>query len=201
MDKITIQYIYINLEKRSDRREQIENELRALDVQYNRFEAIADSPGIVGCTKSHLAVLKLAKEQRWKSVLIIEDDFTFLVTREEFEKEMEQLQKREIDYDVCMLAYQLMESEDLNCDFLTRVLSAQTASAYIVREHYYDTLIQCYEEALPRLIQTGEHWNYANDQCWKMLQKRDNWVCTKTRIGKQRPGYSDNSNAYTDYEC
>lgn len=197
MDEIII--IYINLEKRSDRREQIENELRGFELQYHRFEAIYDSSGIVGCTKSHLAVLKLAKERGWKSVLIMEDDFTFLVTRKEFEKEIEQLNTE--NYDVCMLAYRLLESEDLKCDFLQKVVSAQTASAYIVREHYYDSLIQCFEEALVRLVQTGEHWNFANDQYWKGLQRTDNWVCTKTRIGKQRPGYSDNSNAYTDYEC
>ena len=197
MEKI----VYINLEKRTDRREEIEKELNNFQLNFERFEAIHDIFGILGCTKSHLGVLKLAKERGWNSVLILEDDFTFLVTQKEFENEIRQLLESEIEYDVCMLAYNLMESEDLKCDFLARVLEAQTASAYIVKEHYYDVMIELYEVAVQLLGQTGEDWNYANDQCWKILQKKDNWVLTKTRIGKQRAGYSDNWQCYTDYNC
>ena len=72
--------VYINLEKRSDRREEIENELNDFQLHYERFEAIHDNPGILGCTKSHLRVLKLAKERGWKYVLILEDDFTVTKT-------------------------------------------------------------------------------------------------------------------------
>ena len=193
--------IYINLEKRVDRREHIENELNKFQLNFERFEAIYNDSGILGCTKSHLEVLKLAKKHGWKSVLILEDDFTFLVSREEFEYEITQLLNSKVDYDVCMLAYNLTESEVSNYDFLLKVREAQTASAYIVKDHYYDVIINLYEEAVPLLGQTGEHWNYANDQCWKLLQRKDNWICTKTRIGKQIAGYSDNTCKYTDYNC
>ena len=73
-----------------------------------------------------------------------------------------------------MLAYNLMDSEELNYDFLLKVREAPTASAYIVKDHYFDVLINLYEEAVQLLGQTGEHWNYANDQCWKSLQRKDN---------------------------
>ena len=193
--------VYINLAKRVDRREHIENELNKFQLNFERFEAVYNDSGILGCTKSHLEVLKLAKKQGWKSVLIFEDDFTFLVSREEFEYEIAQLMNSKVDYDVCMLAYNLMESGELNYDFLLKVREAQTASAYIVKDHYYDVLINLYEEAVQLLGQTGEHWTYANDQCWKSLQRKDNWICTKTRIGKQMAGYSDNSGTYTDHNC
>jgi GR25 family glycosyltransferase involved in LPS biosynthesis len=190
--------VFINLDKRTDRREQIETELNGLS--FERFSAIFNSSGIVGCTQSHLEVLKLSKQRGYKSVLILEDDFTFLVSRKEFEDEIELIS--DVDYDVCMLAYNLIESTDIKeCSFLRKVLNAQTASAYIVKEHYYDVLIQLYELNIPLLKNTGEHWNYANDQCWKILQTKDNWICTNTRIGKQRDGYSDNANKYVSYNC
>ena len=56
IDKI----IYINLNKRADRKEQIEHELNAFDLSYERFEAIETNGfGCLGCGLSHLAVLHL----------------------------------------------------------------------------------------------------------------------------------------------
>ena len=196
------QIVFINLDKRTDRREQIEKELTEYELPFERFNAIHNRFGIVGCTQSHLEVLKLAKTRGYKSVLILEDDFTFLVSRKEFEDEMEKICNSGIDYDVCMLAYNLFDSVEIpEYFFLRKVLNAQTASAYIVKEHYYDVLIQLYEHNIPLLKSTAEHWNYANDQCWKVLQKKDNWIYTTLRIGKQRDGFSDNAQAYMNYNC
>ena len=178
--------IYINLERRPDRKDQIEKELAEYGLIFERFEAIDDSNMGVGCAMSHLEVLKLAKRRGYKSVLILEDE----------------IQRLSIDYDVCMLAYNLIQSTDLHdTPFLRKVLDAQTASAYIVKKHYYDVLIQLYEVCIPLLISTGEHWKYANDQSWKTLQRKDNWICTSTRIGKQKAGFSDNGKTYADYLC
>jgi GR25 family glycosyltransferase involved in LPS biosynthesis len=194
--------IYINLERRLDRLHEITEELTTISLEGERFNAIPNSNGIVGCGYSHLEVLKLAKQRGYKNILILEDDFTFLIPKEEFEKELTMLFEKEIQFDVCMLAYNLMESETIvHTPFLKRVLSAQTASAYIVNSTYYDTLINLYNVAIPLLEKTGQHWIYANDQIWKRLQRKDNWVCFTTRIGKQRASYSDNGQSYVDYNC
>jgi GR25 family glycosyltransferase involved in LPS biosynthesis len=60
----------------------------SLKQNSERFEAIQKKPGIVGCGYSHLAVLKLAKERKYESVLILEDDFQFLVNKEELDFEL-----------------------------------------------------------------------------------------------------------------
>ena len=194
--------IYINLERRLDRLHEITEELTKFSLEGERFNAIPNSNGIVGCGYSHLEVLKLAKQRGYKNILILEDDFTFLIPKEEFEKELTMLFEKEIQFDVCMLAYNLMESETIvHTPFLKRVLSEQTASAYIVNSTYYDTLINLYNVAIPLLEKTGQHWIYANDQIWKRLQRKDNWVCFTTRIGKQRASYSDNGQSYVDYNC
>ena len=194
---------YINLDKRGDRRAEIEQQLTEYNFNAERFSAIEmPNLGIYGCGMSHLSVLKDAKSKGYKYILILEDDFVFLVDRATFNHELQKLYDSNIYFDVCMISYLLIQSEE--CDdapFLYRVREAQTASGYIVSCTYYDTLIQLYETNMPLLLDTQSHWLYANDQCWKELQKKDKWYCFKTRIGKQRDGYSDNSQTFRSYEC
>jgi GR25 family glycosyltransferase involved in LPS biosynthesis len=198
IDKI----FYINLNKRPDRRLEIENELNTFGLSYERFEAI-ETPGcgIYGCGLSHLGVLKIARDRRYKNVLILEDDFTFLVSKEVFEINLTKLFESGINYDVCKLAYNLHEIQEIDNDTVGKILYSATASAYIVNSHYYDKLINLYEWAMPLLNSTREHWNYANDQVWKEYQREDNWYYFKTRIGKQRPSYSDNTENFEDYDA
>ena len=78
---------YINMEKRKDRRSEIESELNNFNLPFERFEGIETKGfGTLGCGKSHLAVLKIAKERGYKNILILEDDFMFMVTKECFEE-------------------------------------------------------------------------------------------------------------------
>jgi len=196
IDKI----FYINLEKRKDRKEEIEKELNTFSLEYERFEAI-ETPGfgILGCGLSHLSVLKIAKNRGYKNILILEDDFTFLVTKEEFEKQLIKFFDEKIDYNICMISYNLLKKIDSEYDFLWKSLDVQTASGYIINSNYFDKLIDLYEWAMPLLQQTKAHWLYANDAVWKKYQPNDNWFCFKTRIGKQRPSWSDNSDSFAEY--
>ena len=192
---------YINLDHRTDRREEMEGELAKAGItNYERFPAIRSSPGIIGCGLSHLAVLKLARSRGYKNVLIFEDDFEFLVDRPTFWKYMEDLFTELKSYDVIMLAYAIDKSEPFS-PLAKKVLEGQTASGYLVHSKFYDTLIDLYEEAMPKLISTGEHWIYANDQIWKKLQPASEWYATTTRIGKQRASMSDSGTepVFTDY--
>jgi len=197
---------YINLDYREDRREEIEGEIQkmGLEEKTERFPGIrVVEQGILGCTKSHLAVLKLAKERGYKNILILEDDFEFVLSKPEVENELQIFFDSGIDYDVCMISYLLNEVEDDvfidECPNLGKVIEAQTASGYLVNAKYYDTIIELYEWAWPLLKNTKAHWLYANDQCWKSLQKKDRWFYFKNRIGKQRASFSDNSMSFMDY--
>ena len=196
---------YINLDYREDRRLEIEEELKKYELleKSERFPGIrVESQGILGCTKSHLEVLKIARERGYPNVLILEDDFQFVVSKEEFERELQSFFDSSIQYDVCMISYCLQqESADviIECPVVKKVLEAQTASGYIVHQDYYDMIIDLYEWACPLLENTKEHWNYANDQCWKILQMKDNWLHFVNRLGIQRASYSDNSMSFMDY--
>jgi hypothetical protein len=65
----------------------------------------------------------------------------------------------------------------------------------------YDTLINLWEMAVERLIQTGQHWVWALDQIWKTLQPKSEWFTTKVRIGLQRPSFSDIGQKFVDNQC
>jgi hypothetical protein len=191
-----IDYVfYINLDSRTDRWEHIENIFYKYDIdKYERFSAIYNDEGIIGCTMSHKKVIEIARERGYKNVLILEDDFDFLISKEEFEKVVEQMFVSGFDGDVCMFSYNLIQYNDcIGEPHKYRVLEAQTASCYLVMSHYYDTLIDNLNRGVELLIKTREHWNYANDQYWKVLQKNDLWYASTIRVGKQLDGYSDNS--------
>ena len=76
--------IYINLDSRNDRRELFENHLKELTTLYPndynftpipRFSAIRNEEnGAIGCTKSHIECIRLAKANGWDHILICEDD-------------------------------------------------------------------------------------------------------------------------------
>lgn len=200
IDKI----FYINLDERPDRKEEIEIELTNYELMKNaeRIQAIyTPGQGILGCTMSHLKALKLAKERNYKNVLILEDDFQFTITKEEFENQLTTLFEQGPEFDVCMISFNIQQSNPTDYPFLQKVIEAQTASGYIVNACFYDQIINLYDWAIPLLDATREHWNYANDQCWKRLQPHAKWYAFTTRCGKQRPGYSDNSGRFETYDC
>jgi GR25 family glycosyltransferase involved in LPS biosynthesis len=225
-----IPIFYINLDHRTDRREHMEKQFEHMgidptqierfpgiipvydEIQTTRVQSFVDrgiyntvdgSKGILGCTRSHLAVLKLAYAREHSYVLILEDDFELVVSPEVFREKIRQLfADPTFEFDVCMLSYNMPQSESApDHPFLTRVSDAQTASGYLVARAYLPTLIACLTNAVEQLELTGSHWLYANDMAWKPLQSRDRWYAFTDRIGKQMDGYSDNRCTFVHYDC
>ena len=67
----------VNLERRQDRLDSIKKEMEYIGWDYEYFSAV-DTNSHVGCTRSHLEIIKLAKERNYEKVLIVEDDCTFM---------------------------------------------------------------------------------------------------------------------------
>jgi len=187
---------YINLDKRTDRREQIEYELQRMGLKGERFSAVYHEFGEYGCSVSHYKVLQIAKARGYKNILIFEDDFEFIVSKEVFEQNMEALAN--VDFDIVMLGYSIQKWEPYS-PLLMKVNDATTTSGYIINEKFYDALIDNLKENITKLIQTREHWHYTIDQCWKVLQPTSKWYAFNERIGVQRASFSDIENIYQDY--
>lgn len=188
---------YINLDHRTDRRELIEKELNQFGLEYERFSAIYDPLGAVGCSKSHLEVFKIAKERGYKRILIMEDDFTFIVSREIFEDAIQKITSQ--DFDVCMLAYNTNSSENVQESFWRKVNHSFSTSCYIMNSTYFDKVIPLIEESIPLLKQTNDKPLYAIDSVFTKIQSKDKWYESAIRIGIQRPSYSDIELRHVNY--
>ena len=193
--------LYINLARRTDKREHIENELTKYELPFARYNAF-EYPDFYsyGCAMSHLGVLKQARDNGYKNVLILEDDFKFSLSKEVIEEQLTEIFTLKPDFDVCMLSYNLQHSIDTEHDKIYKVVEAQSGAGYIVQQHYYDKLISFFENANQMLLETRQHWIYMNDQSWKSLQMTDNWYCFKERSGHQIPSFSDINQMYVTHD-
>jgi len=200
MDKIE-HFIYINLDKRTDRKAHMEQEFANLSIapeKITRVSAHYNPTNGIGCMQSHIDALKLARSMNYKNVWIFEDDFTFTVSKQTVEDNLQQLFFKTPKVDVALASYIHKQPPfpPLHISVfpnIYRVVESQTASSYLVYQHYYTKLIDLFEDAFIQLQMTGEHWNYANDQVWKLLQVKDIWYCFTPSLGKQRPDARDNS--------
>jgi glycosyl transferase family 25 len=191
--------VYINLDRREDRRTEFEAEMEKMGItDYIRFPAIEHDQGCIGCSASHIAVIKMAREKGWKNVLIFEDDFVFTMGKEEFWEKLRKFHEAGPEHDALMLSYNFREGEDYN-DYLRVVRKAQTTAGYMVTSKIYDRLLEVCEAAIVNLERTGMHWLYAADVCWFPLQQAGGWYCLTPPAGIQRPGYSDIARAYVEY--
>ena len=77
MNITSIPKFVVNLERRPDRLEHIQKEMDYMGWEYELFKAV-DLNNHGGCTLSHTEIIKIAKERGYDSVMVIEDDCTFL---------------------------------------------------------------------------------------------------------------------------
>lgn len=190
--------VYINLDRRTDRRLEMEQQLLEMGLSGERFAAIQTDPGVIGCAQSHLAVLELARDRGWDHVLVLEDDFMFLLNREGVDRQLNEFFDLKIPYDVLMFGYNIKNSEPYN-HVICRAVDVQSATGYLVHSRFFDSLIHTFRESIPLLISTGKHWLYTNDQSWKCLQPISQWFCMNVKLGRNRPGYSDLGGRYIDH--
>lgn len=189
--------MYINLDRRVDRREQIEAEMERLGIPCQRFAAVPT--GGIGCMQSHIEVLRLALERGYEHILVLEDDFQAVVDPDTFRSLVMGVLESGLEYDVLMLSHNIQRSEPGPRAELVRVLEAQTASGYLVHGSYIQKLLSIFEENLPLFKSSGAHWIYANDQIWKRLQPLDRWYAFEPRLGIQRESYSDLAGHVVNY--
>jgi glycosyl transferase, family 25 len=190
---------YVNLDRRIDRRVQIEAELKKMDIIAERFPAIEEKHGSIGCAKSHIAILKMAKEKGYENVLVLEDDFQFLVSKSELEQDLNDFFNSFANFDVAMVAYNLLKFIPEFSRIVGKLLCGQTTAAYICSNKFYDKLLHVWEEGLKKLIETEDDKLYSCDQSWKSIQPESAWYYFKRRIGRQRKSYSDIECRVTDY--
>jgi glycosyl transferase family 25 len=185
--------VYINLEHRTDRNEHMKTITQSLGNKAIRFNAIKDTFGPIGCTKSHIEVLKLAINNNWENVLIMEDDVEWNMFDNGYSILKNLIHN---SYDVILLGGSFVSYDQITY----KLNHAKTTTAYIVNKHYMRTLLQNFEEGLSTLISNTElFFEYAIDAYWSKLQIKDNWFIVQPPLVYQRPDYSDICQANVDY--
>lgn len=200
MDLVQKYHFYINLKKRSEKNKHSISELKRFGIKYpNRFEAITHEIGIVGCVKSHIKCIEMAKERGYPFVCIFEDDVVFRNI-----KTCRTMINKYIDteYDVLYIGCRVLDNKyEFITDDLIRINSAWCNHAYIVKSHYYDTILKNYYEGMNLKIKAGKDVHKARkseeyniDVYCNSLQKVDKWYSFYPHFASQKNGYSDNFN-------
>ena len=191
--------LYINLEKRPDRKLHVEKQLASIDLQGTRFNACEMENGAIGCSISHLKCLEMAKQNDWNQVMIVEDDITFL-DPPLLKHKLYTFLDRHQDWDVLLLGGNNISPYKVIDDCCIKVSHCQTTTGYIVKKHYYNKLIDNIKMGLNYLLrEPTKHFYYAIDKYWLALQKTDNWYLLVPLSVIQQPGYSDIEKRDTNY--
>lgn len=176
--------VYINLAKRTDRNEKMQEFVKGFGSKAQRFEAIEHTNGAIGCSKSHIGVMELALASNWKNVLVLEDDVAWNDTEEGYTV-LDTLLSSPFDVILLGGSYSVVDTRTF------RLHRSWGSHAYIVNSHYFSTLYSNLKEGCGLLQVTSNRSEHSLDNYWRYLMKRDNWYCVIPNIIYQYDGYSN----------
>lgn len=145
---------YLNLDKRTERREAFEKRSKEAGFEVERFPAIQlkeeDVPNPhngrdwhikISCTYSHFEMIKEAKRRGWKNCVIFEDDCVFEDGFVDKIKEcVEEL--KDIQWDIFYMGGEPGSWCDSVSDKLAKCTAGMYAThAYVINESFYDKVI------------------------------------------------------------
>jgi GR25 family glycosyltransferase involved in LPS biosynthesis len=177
-DKVVV----INLDRRTDRMEQLVPQLKELGIEYERFSAVDGkelniSPIIAG-TMSHVQVLKKYKDQK---ILVLEDDALFVDDfNEKFEEVMQTLP---IVWDIF---------------YLGALLPKNTGKVTPVNEHWTRQVLTTGSQAycinparVNYFIENLDGYEWYIDIGLRVFAEKYNAYITQPNLVTQFPSYSD----------
>ena len=199
-------HIYvINLKSRTDRRKNVIKEMVKHEItKYKFFDAIRPSLedvnnwnkdylghinrlhvedydkyriGCLGCLKSHVEVIKQALNNKYKYVLILEDDVVF---KQDFHKIYEYIKQLKT-FDMLYLSGSHLGKKERISDNIIKVEGTHTTNSYIINEkvmNYLVNNINGYKKEIDVF--------YAEE-----VQPIFNCYCIVPHMTKQSDGYSD----------
>lgn len=185
--------LFINLENRKDRLLSIESQCRKMNIKTAiRIEGVYENMnGHLGCGLSHIKALEYAKERNWKRFMILEDDFIFKYYKERILSMYHLFLENIPCWDVFLLDFDeaVFDKDPVDAyPFIKKIDSCTRTTGYIVND-YTDNLLENFREAVLSMKNemNGKkiyYTNYAIDQSWKQLQKKDKFFGTIPKIGK-----------------
>lgn len=181
--------IYINLDKRTNRNERISRQLTIFNKEKIHRLSAVDNPTdrVVGCATSHLNALKMARDNKYPNVLILEDDAVWTNVNEAYPVFKMLVEK---PYDVIMLGGTYKNYNKTTY----RVNAAQAASSYLVNSSYYDKIINRIERDL-----NDPKADKNVDVMYVGLQSQDTWFIVMPALMIQGKSMSNLQGYNTNY--
>jgi len=193
--------LYINLDHRPDRLEHVTKELTLMGITGERMKATKMENGAVGCTLSHIKCIELAKTRGLEHVFICEDDIQFTNPTLLVDNLTKFYQNPNIQWDVLIIGGNNCPPYTQIADYCIKVERCQTTTGYIVKKHYYDTLINNFKESVKNLLREPTNkFTYALDKYWQKLQQSGNWYMITPLTVIQYEDYSDIEKRMVDYK-
>jgi glycosyl transferase family 25 len=210
---LDISAVMINLDHRVDRWDSAKKSFDELGYPTDfvkRFPAIRELKfGGLGCAKSHALVLaeQLFKNQS-KYIMILEDDFRFNLTSDEFSERFNQLINSKVNWNVLVLNGTMVKLTTQKIMSFSKLFECHSAAGYIVRRDYAINLIKIfldsveymskYKDIENKTMRSYLHSKFAIDVLWKSLQWKDTWLIGDPSFGKTEPSISDVEGFFMD---
>jgi len=194
----SLQATYINLESRTDRDSHIKKELKRMGlVNHERFPAVSNEHGLIGCTKSHLSVVLKAIKKRSDYIFVFEDDAQFICTKREIQNVLLEFMNNSA-LDVLCIGNNVLDYPTKISLRLSRTQNTQTASCYIMKASAFKDFAEVLEEGLEKMA-NGDFRNGAVDIIWKKIQSKHVFVIPNRRVLLQKKSYSDITNTIVEH--
>jgi glycosyl transferase, family 25 len=199
MNKFFDHIFCVNLDRRPDKWEECVKEFDKWGLEVERFSAVDGNTiepfnykvprGSIGNCLSKIGVLKLSKERKYKSVLVLEDDVAF---QDDFNNKFAEWSKEVPEnWDMLWIGgnHNWVKNIPLFSPHLIRITNTYATHAFALRDTVYDRV-------LDRLVPLEPQ----DDIILAELQKECEAFCFMPNLAYQRAGMSDVFNRYVDYD-
>jgi len=201
LDKYFDKIYCINLDRRKDRWEETENELKKWGLldQVERYPAVdgvsLDNPysinnGELGILTTHINLISDAKEKNYENVLILEDDIEFTKNIINVDKYMELVPT---DWDMIYFGgnhnKHMGKTIDMINDKIIKLNETYGIHCVAINNSMYDVILK----TIPKIMK-------PIDVYYSDLQKSYECYGFNPSIALQRVGYSDIQNKVMDYK-
>lgn len=188
--------VYINLNTRTDRRQEMEAELARLQVPSEktlRWEATRmPKNGALGCTSSHIGVLEHVQTlpPTVQNILVLEDDFNFAEDAELVKRSLNEFLSYPRDsWDLALLSYAIISRDNYN-DLVSIALVSSRTSGYLINRNSVAKVLANFKEGRDLLIKHKKESYNIDRYWWRVMKDRKTFYFNKA-LGYQRESYSN----------
>lgn len=186
----------INLDRRPDRWELVKKEFEKMGIEdrVKRFPAFDIKEKHVWCALSHRYIIKLAKENRYNNILVLEDDIYFNKdSAGSLEKALDNL--KQVKWDIFYLGVSLCLN-DIPYAFrennLLKIVGARSTHAIAYNSNIYDKLLDCLPKDIDSGVKFVQKFLAIDAYYSRYCQKVNKTFMPLENICYQQINYSDN---------